>query len=368
MRTIIHNGRIICGDSIIPKGYIGIENGAITEIGSGRPASGDYWIDAEGNYVSPGFIDLHVHGVGICDLYKDPVGGLKNMAKILAAQGVTSFLPTIITAPLDKIIDTLSRLTTAVNLEGPFINPDKRGAHPIGDIRQPDTGELNRIIEAGRGRLRIITIAPELPGAYDFISILKEKNIIPAIGHTLASFDETMAAIDKGFTYISHTFNAMTPFHHRAPGAVGAVLMRKEVTTEIIADGIHVHPAVVKFLCQVKERDKIILVTDALVGIMRRGDKVEFAGVEIESNGIGAYGPDGTLMGSVLPMNKAIQNITRFTDLDLTQALKLATIYPANVLGMGDRKGTIEIGKDADIVILGDDLSVKTTMVGGRVV
>lgn len=368
MRTVIHNGRIISGDTIIPSGYVGIEDGVITEIGSGRPASGEYWIDAEGNYVSPGFIDLHVHGVGVCDLYKDPVNAVKHMARILAAQGVTSFLPTLITAPLDKIIDTLSKLTMGVNLEGPFINPEKRGAHPMRDIKQPNTEELIRIIEAGGGNLRIITIAPELPGAFNLIDILREKSIIPAIGHTLASFEETMTAIDKGFTYISHTFNAMTPFHHRAPGAIGAILMRKEVTTEIIADGVHVHPAVVKFLCQLKEKEKIILVTDALVGIMRRGDKAEFAGVEVTSNGYGAYAQDGTLMGSVVPMNKAILNITQFTELDLTSAVKLATINPANLLEIGDRKGSIEIGKDADIVILGDDLSVKTTIIGGKAV
>lgn len=368
MRTVIHNGKIICGDTIIPNGYVGIENGVITEIGSGKPVSGEYRIDAEGNYVSPGFIDLHVHGVGVCDLYKDPVDAVRHMARILAAQGVTSFLPTLITAPLDKIIDTLSKMKVWVNLEGPFINPEKRGAHPMVDIRQPDIDELNRLIDAGRGNLRIITIAPELPGAYDFINILKEREIIPAIGHTLASFEETMTAIDRGFTYISHTFNAMTPFHHRAPGAIGAILMRKEVTTEIIADGVHVHPAVVKFLCQLKEKDKIILVTDALVGIMRRGDKAEFAGVEVTSNGFGAYSPDGRLMGSVVPMNKAILNITQFTELDLTSTVKLATVNPANLLGIGDRKGSIEVGKDADIVVLGDDLSVKTTIIGGRVI
>lgn len=381
MRTIIYNGKIICGDTVIPRGYINIEDGIITEIGSGGPTKktairpvqdGAHWIDAEGNYVSAGFIDLHVHGVGICDLYKDTANAIKNMTKILASQGVTSFLPTLITAPIDKIINALSVMKDmdilGINLEGPFINPQKKGAHPIEDIRKPDVKELNQIIEASGGRLRIITIAPELPGALELLGILKENSIIPAIGHTMASYEDTMTAIDKGFIHISHTFNAMTPFHHRAPGAIGAILMRKEVTTEIIADGIHVHPAVVKFLCQLKERDKIILVTDALIGIMRKDDKAFFAGVEITSNGFGAYSSDGTLMGSVVPMNKAILNMIKFTDLDLVSGIKLATINPANLLGVGNRKGTIEIGKDADIVILGDDLSVKTTIIGGKVV
>lgn len=379
MKTIIHNGRIISGDTILSDGFIGIENGIITEIGIKKKPNGEYCVDAENNYISPGFIDLHVHGVGICDLYKDTRQGLKNMAKILASQGVTSFLPTLITAEIEKIIDTLSAIKEdigiktganilGINLEGPFINPEKRGAHPIKDILKPHAKELEGIIEAGGGYLRIITLAPELPNVLSFLDILKKNSIIPAIGHTLASFEETMTAIDKGFTYISHTFNAMTPFHHRAPGAIGAVLMRKEVTTEIIADGVHVHPAVVKFLSQIKENGKMILVTDALVGIMRRGDKAEFAGVTVESSGFGAYGPNGALMGSVIPMNKAILNMTQFTDLNLTSAVKLATINPANILGVADRKGTIEVGKDADIVILGDDLSVKTTIIGGNII
>lgn len=380
MKTIIYNGRIICGDTIIPKGYVGVENGVITEIGSSgktKKTESAQWIDAEGNYVSPGFIDLHVHGVGLCDLYKNTVLGLEHMAKILASQGVTSFLPTLITAPLDKIIDTISIIKVhldipgahilGVNLEGPYINPEKKGAHPIKDIRKPNVNELKNIIDAGGGIVKIITVAPELPGAFEYIDLLKENSIIPAIGHTLASFEETMNAIDKGFTYISHTFNAMTPFHHRAPGAIGAILMRKEVVTEIIADGVHVHPAVVKLLCRLKDKEKIILVTDALVGIMRKGDKAEFAGVEVTHNGFGTYDSRGTLMGSIVSMNKAVQNVTRFTDLDLTSAIKLATINPASLLGIADHKGMIEIGKDADIVILGDDLSVKTTLVKGKV-
>lgn len=387
MKTIIHNGKVICPDSIIQNGYIEVENGAITGIKSGiaaKKAQGKsqgpatHWIDAEGNYISPGFIDLHVHGVGICDFYKDPVKGLKNMAKILASQGVTSFLPTFITAPINKIIDSLSVLrwhtdivganVLGVNLEGPFINPKKCGAHPVTDIRKADKKDLKDLIDAAGGNLRIITLAPEIPGVLDFIDLLKENAVIPAIGHTMASFEETMTAIDRGFNYISHTFNAMTPFHHRAPGAIGAILIRKEVTTEIIADGTHVHPAVVKFLCQIKEKSKIILVTDVLSGIMRKGDKTEFADKEITCTGPGAYDSSGTLMGGVTPMNKALQNIAKFADLNLIEAVKLATINPANVLGIANRKGSIEIGKDADIVIFGEDFKVKTTIIKGKVI
>lgn len=388
MKTIIYDGKLICGDTVIPSGYIGIENGIITEIGASSPdrkknakpvEASAHWIDAEGHYIGPGFIDVHVHGVGVCDLYSDPVKGLKKMAKILSSQGVTSFLPTLITAPVNKIIETVSAICAhsedisgahilGINLEGPYINPEKRGAHPLKDVRKPDLLEMKSIIDAAKGMLKIITIAPELPGAFELAQLLKENGIIPAIGHTGASFEETMAAMDYGFNYISHLFNAMTSFHHRAPGPVGAVFMRKEVVTEIIADGVHVHPAVIKLLCQIKGRDKIVLITDALAGIMRKGDRAEFACVEVESNGHCAYNAENTLMGSVVPMNKAVQNITQFTDLNLTSAIKLATINPANALGVGCKKGTLEIGKDADIIIFGDDMSVKTTIISGKIV
>lgn len=388
MKTIIHNGKLICGDIIIPTGYIGIENGVIIEIGTGdvtkkttvrHSESNAHWIDAEGCFVSPGFIDLHVHGVGVCDLYKDTVKGLKRMAKILASQGVTSFLPTIITAPINKILEAISAIKThakeinganilGINLEGPFINPEKRGAHPLKDIKSPNILDLKSIIDAGEGFLKIMTIAPELPGALDLVNLLKENEVIPAIGHTMASFEETNEAINKGFSYITHTFNAMTPFHHRNPGAIGAIMLHKEVITEIIADGNHLHPAIVRLICQIRNKDRIMLITDALTGIMRKGDKAEFADEEVECTGAGAYNTKDILMGSTVPMNKAIYNVPQFTDLSLTSAIKLATINPANVLGVSNKKGSIEIGKDADIVILGDDFSVKTTLVGGKVI
>jgi N-acetylglucosamine-6-phosphate deacetylase len=388
MRTIVFNGKIISGDAIIPRGYIGIENGIIAEIGVGGPthksairpsAEGAHWIDAEGDYICPGFIDLHVHGVGICDLHNDTARGIKKMVKILASQGVTSFLPTLVTAPIEKIIETITAISASVseghganilgiNMEGPFLSAEKRGAHPLKDIKSPNLSELKRIIDAAQGKLKIMTIAPEMPGAMDLVNLLKQNGVIPAMGHTMATYEDTVSALEGGIYYICHVFNAMAPFHHRNPGPVPAILMRKDVSVEIIADGVHLHPAVIKLLYQIKQREKIILITDALAGIMRKGDKAEFAGVQVESNGTGAYSENNTLMGSVTPMNRAIQNMIQFTDSSLTSAIKLATINPANILGIGDKKGTIEIGKDADLVILGEDFSIKSTLIAGKLI
>jgi len=388
MKTIVFNGKIISGDTIIPRGYIGIENGTIAEIGVGGPthksairpsAEGAHWIDAEGDYICPGFIDLHVHGVGICDLYKDTSLGIKKMAKILASQGVTSFLPTLITAPIEKIIESISVISECsneqyganilgINMEGPFLNEEKRGAHPLKYIKAPNLPDLKKIIDAAQGKLKMMTIAPELPGAMDLVSSLKQNGVIPAMGHTTATYEDTVSALDGGINYICHIFNAMPPFHHRSPGPIPAILIKKDVFVEIIADGVHLHPAVIKLLYQIKQREKILLITDALAGIMRKGDRAEFAGVQVESNGLGAYNENNTLMGSVTPMNRAIQNMIQFTDSSLTSVIKLATINPANILGIGQKKGTIEIGKDADLVILGEDFSVKSTIVAGKLI
>lgn len=388
MKTVIFNGRPICGDSIIPKGYVTIEDGKITEIGAGGPTAkssirpieaGAHWIDAEGHYICPGFIDLHVHGVGVCDLYKDPIKALRKMSKILSSQGVTSYLPTLITAPLDKIINSISLIANnkeiieganafGINLEGPYINPEKRGAHPKEFIRPVNIAEIKSIIKAADGMLKIMTLAPELQNALEAARLLGENSVISAVGHTNASFDEAMHAIDNGFKYFTHLFNGMPVFHHRNPGALVAFLMKRDVYAEIIADGVHVHPAVVKLICHLRDKDKIVIVTDALAGIMRKGDKAEFAQTDIESNGTCAYNAEGTIMGSVLPMNKAIQNIVQFTDLSITSAIKLATINPANIMGISNKKGSIDIGKDADIVILGEDFSIKSVLIAGKII
>jgi N-acetylglucosamine-6-phosphate deacetylase len=388
MKTIVFNGRIICPDSIIPRGYIAIEDGVITEIGLGgptqkssiRPSSeGAHWIDAEEHFISPGFIDLHVHGVGVCDIYNDPVRGIKKMSKVLASQGVTSFLPTFITAPFEKTLEVISKITSfnepipgahilGINIEGPFLNPEKRGAHPLKDIRHPNLTELKKIFESSHGKLKMMTIAPEMPGAMELVKYLNENGVIPAMGHTMASYEDTICALEGGIHYICHLFNAMTPFHHRAPGPLPAVVIKSDVSVEIIADGLHLHPAVIKLLYNIKEREKIILVTDALSGIMRKGDKAEFAGVPIVSNGIGAYNIDNILMGSVTPMNRAIQNIMNFAGISLISAVKLATTNPANILGIGNKKGTIEVGKDGDLVIFGEDFSIKSTIISGKAI
>ena len=390
MKTIIYNGNVILNDSIVKNSHLELENGKIVKIGKenstktitkGSFSEDVHYIDAKGNYISPGFIDLHVHGVGTCDLYEDTNSGLTNMVSLLASHGITGFLPTLITAPFDKIISAMGIISgcianmdisgpvvLGINLEGPYINPEKHGAHPVAHIRKPNMEELQKILTAASGHLKIMTIAPEVPGNIDFAKELKKNGVIPAIGHTMASFDQTVKAIDQGISYISHAFNAMTPFHHRAPGAIGAIMMQKDVIVEIIVDGIHVHPAVVKFLFQVKDNKDIVLVTDKLTGISGPGETVLFAGCGTQSDGSSARSDSGKIMGSVVPINKALQNVIRYTGMTLTETIKLASINPARLLGINNKTGSLEIDKNADIVIFDNDFDVTTTLVKGKVV
>ena len=378
MRIIIFNAKIIQKDIIIPAGYLVVEDGLIVSIAAGKPqeeigSAGTKWIDAQEGYLVPGFIDLHVHGVGKCDLYRDTEKAAENLAGVLATQGVTGFLATLPTAPFKKMVEATAELADkinkadysgaqilGINLEGPYLNPERCGAQPAQYIRKPDTGELRELLAAAQGQLKIVTLAPEIPGNLELAALLKENGVIPAIGHTLANYEETLAAVDNGLEYVTHLFNAMPPFHHREPGVVGAALKSEAVTVEIIADGIHVHPAMIELVLREKDRRKIVMVSDCLAGLEQGEGEIEFAGKKTISNGHIARTESGSLQGSVTPLNLALANIIKHSRLDLTEAIKLATINPATVLGLAERKGTLAVGKDAALTILTQDFQIIT--------
>lgn len=380
MKILIYNGKLIQENAIVDNGFLIIEDSVIADIGQkdfnkDELKGFDSVIDAKKSYISPGFIDVHVHGVGDCDPRKE---GTKALANAVVASGVTSFLPTIITSPEDVTLDAVKNLASyieknndsgaevlGINLEGPYLNPEKCGAHQKDFIRKPNEKEIEDILKAAKGNIKIMTLAPECEGALDIVEKLKKEGIIPAIGHTMADYKEAQKAICCGMKYITHIFNAMGSLHHREPGVVAAGLLNDEVTTEIIVDGIHVHPSVIKLLCRLKRKDKIILISDSLVGIEKC---LSFEGKKIQKCNCAIRSHEGLLMGSVLGLNKAIENITKFTDLGLTDAVKLATINPAKILGVDKRKGSLDSGKDADIVIFDDKFDVKTTIVRGKIV
>lgn len=373
-------GKIVTPTEEISEGYLLVKDDKIEKVGPGFKTKGfksSEIIDARGSTVIPGLIDLHLHGGGGHDIMEQTGEALSNVALAHARQGTTSFLATLITAPVEKITETLSWLTKrepipgeanmiGVHIEGPYLNPLQKGAHTEDLLRVPDVDEVDRIIEAGEGLIRLFTIAPELPGALEVIRYLRQKGIIASVGHSDATFKETQEAITAGISHASHLFNGMRGMHQREPGVVGAIINNKEVTAEIIADGIHVHPEMLRFLTTVKDKNKIILVSDAISafnmqdGVYRLGDqkvKVVKGVARLE---------DGTLAGSTLCLMKAVENMVKLVGLSFPVALAMATINPARELGIDNIKGSLEPGKDADLVII-NNYQPELVMIRGNI-
>ncbi len=334
-------------------------------------------IDAKGNYVFPGFIDIHIHGSGGCDIMDGKIEALKKISETIASKGVTGFLGATMTMDESAILQALDNGRNAmekgmpgakllgIHMEGPFVSREKMGAQNPEYIVKPDYNLIKDYLDI----IKIITLAPEEDEDYSFIRKIKTNtNIVLSMGHTNASYEEAMEAIDNGITHATHTFNGMTPLKHREPGVVGAV-MNSDITCELIADCTHIHPGVFNILLKVKGNEKVILITDSMrAGCMEDG-VYEFGGQEVVvKNGVARLKKDNSLAGSVLTLNIALKNIIENTDLSLPQAVNMISLNPARLLGIEKYKGSISIGKDADIVIMDTEFNVKNTVVEGKVV
>lgn len=337
-------------------------------------------IEAQDKYVMPGFIDLHVHGGGGADVMDGEYEAIRKVAATHARFGTTAFLPTTLTMPKDKIIKSLQSIKEAklkgtgtaailgIHLEGPYINPEKKGAQNEEGIMPLSKNEFLELNQASGYLIRLVTLAPEMPGAIDFIRWLHRKNIIISAGHTNATYQKMQEAIQVGLTHVTHLFNAMRGLHHREPGIVGAALSDSRLTVEVIADGIHIHPIILKMIYQMKGSEKIVLVTDAIRAACLEEGNYDLGGKEvIVVRGQAKLG-DGTLAGSVLTKNQAVHNMVAQAGISLLEAVQMSTYNPAKCLGTEYRKGSLEPGKDADIVILNQDFEVELTMVSGQVI
>jgi N-acetylglucosamine-6-phosphate deacetylase len=378
----IKNGTIFTPFRAIKRGVIVINNGKIVAIGRKedvRIPTNAIEIDASGKIVAPGFIDLHTNGARGYNVIDGSYEAIKAMAKFAIEHGTTAFIPTTVTAPQKIIVAAASSVKEAtikgtggaqvlgVHLEGPYINFEMRGAQNPDYIRKPSMRELEQVLNASGNNVKIVTIAPEIDGGLEFIKELKKRNIVVSVGHSNATYDEIVSAIRAGLSYASHTFNGMERLHHREPGVIGAVLTRDEITAEVIADGIHVHPAAIKILVRAKGRDKVVLVTDNIGAAGMPDGVYTLSGLEvIVKNGICRL-RDGTLAGSTLTMDVAVKNMVELVELPLKDALIMATANPARVIGI-DNKGCLETDKDADIVILNKHLGIYMTIVQGNIV
>ncbi len=382
MKAIIH-GKIITRDKVL-EGQVLLYNERIEKIISENDFKDTLLqkenkievIDACGKYVSPGFIDLHIHGAGGKDAMDGEVDALQTISQQIASKGVTGFLPTTMTMSKEKIKNALAAIkntmslpTTGskilgVHMEGPFINQKMKGAQNERYIVEPDYDYITGYEDI----IKIITIAPEIDPQCDFIKKVKEKtNIVLSIGHSDASYEETMEAVKNGISHATHLFNAMNPFQHRKPGIIGAIF-NSNISCEIIADKIHIHPALFQTVTNIVGKDKVILITDSIrAGCWKEGVS-ELGGQKIIVENNSARLEDGTLAGSVLTLNQAVKNVYENTDLELFEVVAMASYNPAKDIGMEQNKGSLEVGKDADIIIFDEEFYVTHTIVEGKTV
>jgi N-acetylglucosamine-6-phosphate deacetylase len=306
---------------------------------------------------------------------------LKRFEKFLAQHGVTNYYPTTVTAALDVTLSALERLADAIetkdagqgraralgiHLEGPFLSHKRRGMHPPEDLLPPRVSTFDKLWQASRGHVRHMTVAPELDGAEELISEATKRGVCISIGHSDAELEQARRGVRAGARHATHTFNAMRPLDHRDPGILGEVLTNDQLTAEVIADGIHVEPEVVDLVFRAKGAENMVLVTDAISATGMPEGKYLLGTVEVEVKD-GRCMRDGKLAGSVLTMDRAVRNLMKFAKLDLETAVRCATRNPARTARL-PKKGVLEVGADADFVVLSPNGEVRATVVGGVVV
>ncbi len=376
----IDNAIVYTPDQIIERGAVLVDGGRIAEVGPAgtvrRPA-GAQVMDAAGRALVPGFVELQFNGGFGDDFTADP-STIWRVAEKLPRYGVTSFLPTIITSPLEKVAAGQSVVTGSqpsgfrgarplgLHVEGPFLNPAKKGAHNPNYLSAPDVAAVAGWSPATG--VRLVTMAPELPGALNVISTLSSRGVLVSIGHSNATFEQAAAAFDAGARYGTHLFNAMSALGHRDPGVPGALLTDPRPTVGIIADGVHTHRAVVKLVWQVLGARRMNLVTDAMAALGMPPGRHLLGDFEVVVDATSARLADGTLAGSILSLDQALRNLVDVTGCTLAEALPTVTTTPARAIGIDHERGRIAPGYVADMALLSADLRVTATIAEGHLV
>ena len=374
MKCIV-NGRILLEDGLVEDRAL-VFDSVVREIADAAPKDAEV-IDAGGGIVSPGLVDVHCHGFMGWDASDGSPEALLKMSRQAARWGVTSWLPTTMTLPWPALERCFGAVRAAMadsarpewrgaqvlgcHAEGPFINPRRKGAQLESAIQRPDIEKLR----PWRDVVRMMTVAPEVDGAPEFIRKAVGMGVVISLGHTDATAAQALAGIRAGATHATHTFNAMTPLSHRAPGTVGAVLSQDSVYCELIADTFHVDPLLFGIMARQKG-DRLVLITDSIQVAHLPDGVYDQSGQTVIVDGIRCRFPDGTIAGSSLTMDRAVRNFRAHTGLPLHEVVNMASLYPARSVGVDGEKGSIAPGKDADLLIADGDFNVRATFVRGE--
>ncbi|OUC79773.1 N-acetylglucosamine-6-phosphate deacetylase [Streptosporangium minutum] len=372
MSITLADARIVTPEGV-HGGWLTIEDGRITHIGQGSaPGPGH---SLSGRYVVPGFVDIHNHGGAGGSFPTGDPDQASRIAALHSRHGTTTLMASLVTATLDDLAGATSALAdlcddgllAGIHFEGPYISKARCGAHNPALLREPSPREFGGLLRAGRGHVRMLTIAAELPGALDTIREAVANNVIAALGHSDATYEQTIAGIDAGGSVATHLYNAMPPLHHRDPGPIAALLQDERVTIELINDGVHLHPAMMRLAYDVAGPGRTALITDAMAAA-GMGDGVYGLGpmkVDVV-DGVARLADGGSIAGSTLTMDVAFRRSVQQVGLSLPEAAEVASLTPARVLGLADRLGSVSVGKQADLVVLTGDLEVAGVMKHGN--
>jgi N-acetylglucosamine-6-phosphate deacetylase len=386
MKTAFTAHRLFTPTEELATPLLIVEDGKIAEVSSRSQKelpAGTKLIDFGDAILAPGFFDIHIHGGAGLDLMRAAPSDVPRLGKFLTTHGVTGYFPTTVAAPLDSTYAALERLADAIeapapangdfvqarplgiHLEGPFLSHKRRGVHPPEYLVTPTIEVFEKMWQAARGHVRMVTIAPEIPGAMEVIAEAARRKVCVSIGHSDAELPTAKEAVKAGANHATHTFNAMRPLDHRDPGIIGEVLSDDHITADLIADGIHVSPEVVKVFLQAKGRERAVLITDAISATGMPDGHYQLGPIQVEVKD-GKCTSNGSLAGSVLTMDRAVRNITKFSNWSLNDAVRAATLNPAQAVGLSKHQGVLAPGANADFVVLNSAGEVLKTIVAGR--
>ncbi|MDH6451044.1 MULTISPECIES: N-acetylglucosamine-6-phosphate deacetylase [unclassified Streptomyces] len=361
---------------VLPTGTV--ENGQVVVEGTritGTAPENAQVVDVTGNWLVPGFVDLHNHGGGGASFTSGTTDDILKGIRTHLNHGTTTLVASTVTGEMDFLAHRAGLLSelaeqgdiAGIHFEGPFISPCRKGAHSEELLRDPDPAEVRKLIDAARGQARMVTLATELPGGIDSVRLLAEHGVIAAVGHTDATYEQTLEAIDAGATVATHLFNAMPPLGHRAPGPIAALLEDERITVELINDGTHLHPAALQLAFHHARSARVAFITDAMDAAGFGDGRYMLGPLEVEvSEGVARLVEGGSIAGSTLTLDRAFKRAVTVDRLPVADVVAAISANPARLLGMSDRIGSLEPGKDADLVLLDHQFDLKGVMRRGE--